>query len=81
MTRDQFDALGVMMGSHADSTAHDALRLVLVDGLTQSEAAARLGVPHQHVARKMQRARELHAAAQVLAGAEMPAARKYRETT
>lgn len=78
MTPEQFDALGVLLGSHTISPVNQALRLVLVDGLTQLEAASRMGVTHQAVGQKLARAREVYAAAQVLATAEMPAHRKGR---
>lgn len=61
-----------MLSSLTISPVNEALCLVLVDGLTQLEAASRLGVSHQAVGKKLARAREVYAAAQVLASAEMP---------
>lgn len=79
MTPEEFDALSEMMSNHSNSSSHNALRLVLVNGISQSKAAKLTGVPHQSVTQKMKRARELHAAALVLAKAKMPKKRGSAE--
>lgn len=76
MTSEEFEALGVLLGGTPGSAAHEALRLVLLEGLTQLEAAGRTGISHQAVGRKVERARVLLRAAQILHQVEIPAKRK-----
>lgn len=71
----------MLLGSHKISPVNQALRLVLVDELTQLESASRMGVTHQAVGQKLARAREVYAAARVLATAEMPVHKKGRRPT
>lgn len=56
MTDDQFDALAQLMRLR-DSPSREALRLVLVDGLTHSAAADRTGAPRPSVTRQVSSAR------------------------
>ena len=72
MTKEEFDALGVLLGGSPGSAAGEALRLVLMEGFTQKDAATRAGISHQAVGRKVERARELVQAAQVLHGVQIP---------
>ncbi len=52
MTPEQFDAIAQLMRLRA-SPSREALRLVLVEGLSQSEAAARAGIPRPNVTRQL----------------------------
>lgn len=76
MTKEEFDALGVLLGGSPGSAAGEALRLILLEGCTQVEAAARTGISHQAVGRKVERAREVLQAAQVLHGVQIPMKRR-----
>ena len=77
MTPAQFDALAQLLRLHSGSATADALRLVLVEGLTHDAAAAQAGAQRQSVTRAVGQARKAIAAAQVLAGADMPPERNY----
>lgn len=57
MTPDQFDALAQLLRLRADSTRRELARLVLVDGLSNAEAAARLGARPQDVYQALRSAR------------------------
>lgn len=67
MTDEQFTALAQLMRLRA-SASHDALRLVLVDGLSVPAAAQQAGVPHQAVYRLQASAQRAIEAALVVAG-------------
>ncbi len=58
MTSAQFDALARLLRLSPGSTSRELARLVLVDGLTQAEAATRLGATPQAVHNAVQRVRE-----------------------
>lgn len=58
MTPAQFDALAQLLRLLPGSTSRELARLVLVDGLTQAEAATRLGATPQAVHNAVQRVRE-----------------------
>lgn len=58
MTSKQFEALAQLMRLRS-SPSREALRLVLVDGLTQSEAADRAGIPRTNVTRQVTSARRV----------------------
>lgn len=58
MTPEQFDALARLLRLSPGSTSRELARLVLVDGLTQADAAARLGATHQAAYNAVQRVRE-----------------------
>lgn len=77
MTPDQFAALSRIAGLHAVSATSEGLRLVLLEGLTHQEAAARAGVARQSITRALKTARERLADAQQLQGVELPAERNY----
>lgn len=65
MTPDQFDALARLMRLRA-SPSRWALRLVLVDGMSQSEAADQAGIPRSNVTRQVTSARRTLELARVL---------------
>ena len=46
MTHEEFEALSVLLGSSPGSATMEALRLVLVEGLTQKDAAGHVGISH-----------------------------------
>lgn len=73
MTPAQFAALRQLTRWPDDSPAAEACRLVLCEGLTQADAARATGAHRQAVHRALARAREVQAAALVLA-APAPAA-------
>lgn len=73
MTEEQFAALSILLGGTLGSAAHEALRLVLLEGYTQQAAAAQAGLSQQAVGRKVDRARVLIEAAQWLHGITIPA--------
>lgn len=76
MTPAQFAALAQLMRLRADSAASEGLRLVLVEGLSHVDAAARSGATRQSITRLVGSARQAVADAQVLAGVAMPQKRK-----
>ncbi len=58
MTDEQFEALAALTRLHARSAApREGARLVLVEGVTLKEAAARVGVPPQAVSNVLSRCR------------------------
>lgn len=57
MTTAQFDALAQLMRLRAGSTRRELARLVLVEGLSNAEAAARLGATPQQVYQAVRAAR------------------------
>ena len=57
MTSTQFDALAQLLRLRSDSTRRELARLVMVDGLSHAEAAARLGATPQDVYKAMLSAR------------------------
>lgn len=65
MTPDQFDALAQLMRLRK-SPSCEALRLVLVDGVSQSEAAHQVGIPRTNVTRQVTSARRMLELARVL---------------
>ena len=66
MTDHQFDALAQLMRLR-DSASREALRLVLVEGLTHSAAAERTGAPRPSVTRQVGSARRTIALARCVA--------------
>jgi predicted DNA-binding protein (UPF0251 family) len=59
MTDEQFDALAALTRLHARSAApREGARLVLVDGMAPSDAAARAGVSRQSVSNVLARCRK-----------------------
>jgi hypothetical protein len=72
MNSEQFSALSRLMRLRA-SAAADGLRLVLVDGLSQADAAARSGATRQAVGRGVKSARQCIEDAAVLTGHGAPA--------
>ena len=66
MTAEQFAALATLTQMRA-GPAQDAARLVLVDGITQAEAARRTGLSPQGVHNAVTRARKAFALAQIAA--------------
>lgn len=77
MTAEQFASLSRIAGLHAGSASSEGLRLVLMEGLTHQEAAARAGVARTSITRALRTARERLADAQRLQGVELPAERSY----
>ena len=73
MTQQQFSALRQLMGWHQCSAVADACRLVLVEGLTHTAAAAATGVARPNVSASLRKVRQVQEAARVLA-ALMPTA-------
>lgn len=67
LTPDQFDALAELLGGSSEPL-RQALRLVLVDGLTQVDAAALAGVARPNLTRRVQQARNVLKIAQRLVG-------------
>lgn len=55
------------MGWHQGSPVADACRLVLVQGMTHTAAAAATGVARPNVSASLRKARQVREAAQVLA--------------
>jgi DNA-directed RNA polymerase specialized sigma24 family protein len=68
LTPDQFDALAELLGG-SSAPLRQALRLVLVDGLSQVDAAALAGVARPNLTRRVQQARAVIDAARRLIGA------------
>lgn len=66
MTPAQFDALAQLMRLRT-SPSREALRMVLVDGITQSAAAHDAGIPASNVSRQVASARKVIALAERLA--------------
>lgn len=58
MSPEQFEALAQLMRLR-QSPSREALRLVLVDGANQSEAAAKTGIPRSNVTRQAGSARRV----------------------
>ena len=69
MTPEAFDALARLMRQRPDSQGRELARLVLVEGLTQNEAADRLGASRQAAGNAVRAARAALALAQQAAGA------------
>lgn len=67
MTPEQFSALASLTRWPADGPVIHAMRLVLVDGHTQAEAARITGALPAAISRAMRRARQVRESAQVLA--------------
>lgn len=67
MTPAQFQALRQLMGWHPGSAVADACRLVLVEGLTHTAAAAATGVARPNVTASLRKVRQVQEAVQVLA--------------
>ncbi len=67
MTPAQFTALASLMGWHKGSPIASACALVLVDGLTQAEAARTTGTQRQNVNRSLAKVEQVRSAAQALA--------------
>lgn len=67
MTPSQFAALASLTRWPADGPVINAMRLVLVEGHTQAEAARLTGALPAAISRAMRRARQVREAAQVLA--------------
>lgn len=72
MTPEQFNALAQLMRLRK-SPSCEALRLVLVEGLSQSEAAASNGIPRTNVTRQVTSARRTLELARVLTSTEAAA--------
>jgi predicted DNA-binding protein (UPF0251 family) len=72
MTPDQFGALAQLMRLRK-SPSCEALRLVLVEGLSQSEAAASNGIPRTNVTRQVTSAHRTLELARVLTSPEAAA--------
>lgn len=72
MTPEQFDALAQLMRLRK-SPSREALRLVLVDGMSQSEAAAQAGILRTNVTRQVTSARRMLELARVLTSTEAAA--------
>lgn len=68
MTPTQFGALSRLLRLSPGSTSRELARLVLVDGLTQAEAATRLGATQQAAYNAVQRVREGHDLARRVVG-------------
>lgn len=69
MTADQFNALSALLGGSSQQV-REALRLVLVDGLNQTDAAALAGVARPNLTRRVQQARRVIELAGRVAGAQ-----------
>lgn len=81
MTAEQFDQhLSALMGRHRDSKRTQALRLVLVEGVTAYEAAKRLQVPASSVTAAVTEARETmrHVVALSFPAVRMPPTRQEK---
>lgn len=66
MTPAQFHALRQLMGWHKGAPIAGACALVLVEGLTQAEAARLMGTTRQGVNRAMARVQQVREAAAIL---------------
>ncbi|WP_087865082.1 sigma factor-like helix-turn-helix DNA-binding protein [Comamonas thiooxydans] len=78
ITEDHFKAFEVLLGGTPGSPSGEALKLVLIDGLTQKEAAKRMGISHQAVNKKLERLRELLQAAKTVEDVELPPKRTVK---
>lgn len=58
MKPEQFKALTELTAIRSHSKAHEAARLVLVDKLTQTEAAQAVGISQQSVSKAVRRINE-----------------------
>lgn len=67
MTPDQFAALSELM-EQREAPSRDAARLVLVEGISPSEAADRAGVSRQAVSNVLRRCRRVIGLAERVAG-------------
>jgi predicted DNA-binding protein (UPF0251 family) len=65
MTPEQFAALAQLMRLR-QSPSRDALRLVLIDGMTHTAAAEQAGIPRQNVSRQVASAKRIINAARIL---------------
>lgn len=65
MRLDQFAALAQLMRLR-QSPSRDALRLVLIDGITHTAAAQQAGIPRQNVSRQVASAKRTIEAARIL---------------
>ena len=70
MTPASFDALSRLLRHRPDSQARELVRLVLVDGLTQADAAQRLGTSQQAASNALRAARATLELARVAWGVE-----------
>jgi predicted DNA-binding protein (UPF0251 family) len=71
MTPDQFTALAQLMRLR-ESPSREALRLVLVDGMSQYGAAQQAGIPSSNVTRQVASARRAIELARVVTQAAAP---------
>lgn len=65
MTPEQFSALAQLMRLR-QSHSRDALRLVLIDGMTHAAAAELTGIPRQNISRQVASAKRAIEAAHIL---------------
>ena len=72
MTLSQFEALARLAGLEAGSRSREAARLVLVEGLTQAEAARQAGITRVVSGRAVKRCQEALELARVAAGTPSP---------
>lgn len=75
MTPASFDALSRLLRHRPDSQARELVRLVLVDGLTQADAARQLGATEQAASNALRAARATLELARVAVGPVKKAAR------
>ncbi|GEM_PF-4400665 len=68
MTAEQYQALHRLMGWHKGAPIAGACALVLVEGMTQAEAARLMGTTRQGVNRALARVQQVRQAAAVLVG-------------
>ena len=68
MPPDRFDALSQLLRPRPDSQARELVRLVLVDGLTQADAARQLGATEQAASNALRAARATLELASVAVG-------------
>ena len=76
MTPASFDALSRLLRHRPDSQARELVRLVLVDGLTQADAARQLGATEQAASNALRAARATLELARVAVGQVEMADRK-----
>ena len=76
MTPASFDALSRLLRHRPDSQARELVRLVLVGGLTQADAAQRLGTSQQAASNALRAARATLELARVAVGQVEMADRK-----
>lgn len=67
LTPDQFGALSDLLGG-SSQPLREALRLVLVEGMRQADAARQAGVTRQAVHRRLQQAAKITGLARRIAG-------------